>query len=207
MKQAGLAALMLPAAGCLQPATKPEPLPVPKTPELVEQAERSSELRSTIVPGQAPVPTAPKVTPDPVRPGPIALNLPATDIATVAKSVLGDVLHLPYSIAPGVNGQVTLVTPGPVARESVLPLFEAALRGAGLALSKVGSGYLIQPVAAAQANGPVAPETVGFGTEIVSLQFINGNELKKLVDSVLPGVITSVDQGSNAVTIAGTTGQ
>ncbi len=201
---AALAALALLGAGC---ATRPTPVPIamPQPSPLVRQAEASSELRSTILGGEAPVPGAPRLEQGKPRPGDIAFNFPMADVAIVAKSVLGDILRKDYVIAPGVTAQMSFVTPGRVARASVLGLFENALRNAGLALTPVASGYLIQPVAAAQA--PVSPDAIGYGGEIIVLQFINADELKKLLDSVLPGVVTATDSARNAVTIAGTTGQ
>ncbi|MBN9990896.1 hypothetical protein JND45_16300, partial [Listeria monocytogenes] len=54
---------------------------------------------------------------------------------------------------------------------------------------------------------PVEPEAVGFGTEVITLQFINADEVKKVLDGALPGVVTAVDAPGHRVTIAGTTGQ
>ena len=200
------ALILLVLAGCAA-QKQPVPIAVPPTPALVQQAEGSPELRSTILGGEAPVPAAPRLSAPAPRGGDIAFNFPSADVAVVAKSVLGDVLRVGYTVAPGVNAQMSFVTPGRVARSSILGLFETALKNAGVALTPVASGYLIQPVSAAQASGPVAPDTVGYGTEILPLQFINADELKKLLDSVLPGVTTATDTTRNAITIAGTTGQ
>jgi len=201
-----LAVLALLIAGCAA-RQAPVPIAMPQPSPLVQQAEAAGDVRSTIVGGEAPVPPAPRITPDPVRGGDIAFNFPSADVAIVARSVLRDALGIGYTIAPGVTTPVTFVTPGRVARQSVLGLFEAALKNAGLALTPAASGYLIQPVAAAQAQGPAAPGAIGYSTELVQLQFINADELKKLLDSVLPGVVTATDPTRNAITIAGTTGQ
>lgn len=203
-RSVSLAPLMLFAASCAS-RSAPVPIEMPQPSKLVQQAEASTELRSTIIGGEAPVPTTPRPAQTKPRPGDIAFNFPMADVAIVAKSVLGDVLHKDFTIAPGVTTQVSFVTPGRVARESVLGLFETALKNAGLALTPVASGFLIQPVGAAQA--PVAPDAIGYGSEILTLQFINADELKKLLDSVLPGVVTSTDPTRNAVTVSGTTGQ
>lgn len=196
---------LLTLTACATHPNLPAPIPVPQPSALARQAEDAPELRSTIVGGEAPVPTAPRVANAAPRRGDIAFNFPSADVAVVAKSVLGDALGVGYSIAPGVTQQMSFVTPGRVARESVLGLFEAALKNAGLALTTAASGYLIQPVSAAR--DPVAPDAIGYGSEILTLQFINADELKKLLDSVLPGVVTATDATRNAVTIAGTTGQ
>ncbi len=203
-RTASLAVLSLLGAGCA--AVKPlVPIAMPQPSVLVREAEASTELRSTIVGGEAPVPSAPRPAAARPRGGDIAFNFPMADVAIVAKSVLGDVLRTNYVIAPGVTAQISFVTPGRVARGSVLGLFETALKNAGLALTPMASGYLIQPVTSAQA--PVNADAIGFGAEILTLQFINADELKKLLDSVLPGVVTATDSTRNAVTISGTTGQ
>jgi general secretion pathway protein D len=204
-----IAAISLMAAAAGAKPKPVAPVETPATPAIVAEGEPAArELRATILGGQAPVPAPPQAGAiQPVVPGDTSLNFPSADVSIVARAVLGDVLHMPYTIAPGVNAQVSLVTPGPVARSSLLGLFETALRNGGLALISSGGGFQIQPIAAAQGNGPVESGVVGFGTEIVRLQFINADELKRLFDSVLPGVATAVDPAQNALTIAGTTGQ
>jgi general secretion pathway protein D len=185
----------------------PIPIAVPQTPDIVTESERAREVRTTILAGEAPPPTTPRINQETPQRGDIAFNFPSTDVAVVAKSVLGDVLRVGYTIAPSVTAKVSFVTPGSVARSSLLGLLETSLKNAGLALTPIASGYTIQPIAAAQASGPVPPEAIGYGTEIIALQFINADELKKLLDSVLPGVVTATEPGRNAITIAGTTGQ
>lgn len=204
---ASVSALALLMAGCMS-ERPPLPIAPPQAPAIVAEAEAADpSVRSTILGGEAPVPVPPQsVTVSPKR-GDITLNFPGADVRVVAKAVLGDLLRVRYSIAPNVTTPVSLVTPGPVARSSVLGLFETALKNAGLALAPVEGGFQIQPVAAAQASGPIAPETVGYGTELIELKFINAEAIRKLLDSVVPGVVTSVDTARNAVTIAGTTGQ
>lgn len=199
-------AITLLLAGCAA-QTQPVPIAMPQPSPLAQEAMEASDVRATIVGGEAPVPPLPRVAQAAPRPGDIAFNFPSADVNVVAKSVLGDVLRKGYAIAPGVTTQMTFVTPGKVARDSVLGLFETALKNAGLALTPAASGYLIQPVSAAQARAPVEPNAIGYGSEVLSLQFINGDELKKLLDSVLPGVVTATDATRNVITIAGTTGQ
>lgn len=194
--------------GCT-PTPPPVPIAVPQAPDIVRETEATGDdaVRSTIVGGEAPVPRVPSLSPPSDRGGDIAVNFPGSDVRAVAKAVLGDILRVPYSVQPDVNGQVVLVTPGPVARATLLELFEKSLRAAGLALVGSGGGFVIQPLAQAQQSGPVAANTIGYGTELIELQFINAGELKKLLDSVLPGVVQSIESGRNAITIAGTTGQ
>lgn len=195
-------------AGC---ATTPPPVPIeaPQAPSIVRETQVTGDdvVRSTIVGGESPVPTLPQIEARPDRGGDIAVNFPGSDVRAVAKAVLGDILRVPYSVQPNANGQVVLVTPGPVSRVTLLELLEKSLRGAGLALVSSGGGFVIQPLAQAQQSGPIAADAIGFGSELIELQFINAEELKKLLDSVLPGIATSIEPGRNAITIAGTTGQ
>jgi general secretion pathway protein D len=198
------AGLALAMSGCQGPPP-PQPIAAPQAPAIVAEAERAApQLRSTIVGGEAPPPAAPAVHAAPPRRGPIAINLPRADVGIVAAAVQA-AIGAQIVVDPAATGQVSLVTPGSVARSEVIALLETALRGAGLALVPAGSGYAIRPLAVAQA--PVAPDAIGFGTEVVTLAFINADELKKVLDGALPGVVTGADAGANRITIAGTSGQ
>lgn len=203
-----LASASLLALAACAPQRAPLPVERPVAPDIVQAVEGPElQVRSTVVGGQAPVPVPPDaITVEPKR-GNITVNFPAADVRIVAKAVLGDLLRVQYSVASGVQGNIAFVTPGPVARSSLLGLFETALKGANLALVPVGQGFQIQTAQSAASNGPVAPGAIGYGSEILQLQFINAAQLKALLDSVLPGVASVSDNGANAITIVGTTGQ
>jgi general secretion pathway protein D len=100
------------------------------------------------------------------------------------------------------------VTQRPIARSAVLPFFEGSLRAAGLALIPQNGGYVIVPVDQARGQAqPIGDLVTGFGTESVTLRFVGAEQLRKLLDPLVPGVVVSADPGSNVLTIAGTTGQ
>lgn len=201
----GAALLHLAIGGCAAPQPQ-MPVEMPPAPPIVAEAERAEpQVRSTILDGEAPAPVSPRRAQD-RRPqqGDIALNLPQAEVRTVAASVR-EATGIPVEVDAGVAGRVTLVTPGAVSRAEVIALFEAALRASGLALVPSGRGYVVRTTAAAQA--PVAEGAIGFGTEVVVLQFINADEVRKVVDGALPGVVTATDAAGNRITIAGTTGQ
>ncbi len=190
-------------------AAQASPIPIPSTPAIAQERDPTSALdvpvRTTIVPGTAPMPIVAKANQPLPKHGDISLNLPAADIQIVARTVLGDMLHRNYTIAQGVSGTVTLVTPYPVAKSALLGLLENALKNANLALEPVADGYEIQTAANAQAL--IAPEATGFGTEVINLRFINPDQVRKLLDTVLPGVVTTTSAATGTLTIAGTTGQ
>ena len=170
---------------------------------------RDQPVRSTVLGGDLPPPTAPRVTDSrPPRPGNVNLNFPAVDVQAVAKAVLGDVLGLSYVIAPDLRTPVTVVTQRPIARADVLRFFEDSLRASNLALLPRGSIYTIVPLDQAKAQAaPANGDATGFATETVQLRFINADELKKLIDPVLPGLISQSDGGRGVLTLAGTAAQ
>lgn len=221
--------LVIALTGTTAFAAAPPQLPIPATPELAQIEDPGAvssaaapaqppalplppasndpdyKVRSTLVPGTEPPPVVPKTADAKTKPGDIAVNFPDADVAVVAQAVLRDILGRNYVIARGVSGRVSLVTPGPVAKSSLLELFERALRQSNLALVPVAGGFEIQNAAAAR--GLIGANATGFGTEVLTLRFINADEVRKVVDSILPGVVTATDPATGAITIAGTTGQ
>lgn len=165
------------------------------------------EVRATIVSG-GPTRAAPGKAPPMVRPADITLNFPAAGVEVVAQGVLGDILRLPFTLAPGVAGTVTLVTPSPVPRNAVFGLLEEALKTANLAITQEGGVFTVRPLDQARALGVVDRSGLaGFATETVALQFVNADEMRRLLDGVLPGVVSRADPGQNTLLLSGTTGQ
>ena len=79
-------------------------------------------------------------------PGGVEFNFDNADIPTVAKSLLGDVLELSYSVDPRVQGTVTLASAAPVARKDVLPVLESVLRMSNAAIVREGNLAKIIPL-------------------------------------------------------------
>ncbi len=144
-----------------------------------------------------------------IKRGDISLNFPSTDVRTVAKAVLGDLLGLGWTVSPGLSTTITVVTQRPIARSSVLSFLEESLRASNLALVQRGGGYSIELIESARASGAGdgATNAFGFSTEIVELKFVSAEEMRRLLEPVLPGVVTSADQLGNRVTLSGTSGQ
>jgi general secretion pathway protein D len=194
---------------CQAIASAAPPIEIPATPAIADEKDPTSVLdvpvRTTVVPGTIPRPVVSKGAPKPPARGDITLNFPAADVRAVAATVLGDLLHKNYTVAQGVSASVTLVTPYPVSKAALFDLFEVALKQANLALVPVAAGYQIEN--AASARTLIAPDAAGSGSELITLRFINTDEVRKLLDTVLPGVVTDSNPASRTVTISGTTGQ
>jgi len=161
---------------------------------------RATILRGTLT-APPPAPTAAILAK-----GDVTLNYPSVDVQVVAKAILGDILNLKYKIDPAVHGVVTVQTAQPIRRMDVLALFEESLRSANLALTNRGGAYAIVPLSAAQgAGGVVGPADTGFGDETITLKYANAEELKKLLDPIVPNAIAQADASRNVLVVAGNT--
>ncbi len=142
--------------------------------------------------------------------GDISLDFADADIRDVVRSVLGEMLHLPYAIDPQVTGHVTLKTGEPIAKGDVLPAFEAALKIGGAAIVLNNGLYNVVPYADAQKRAGIIARSVrenepGYGIEIIPLQYVAADEMQKVLGPLVPpGSIVSIDAGRNLIFLAGT---
>ncbi|MET4279385.1 MULTISPECIES: type II secretion system secretin GspD [unclassified Bradyrhizobium] len=115
------------------------------------------------------------------------LNFENTPVATVAKVVLGDILHVGYTIDPRVQGTVSLVSVRPVPKSDMVFVLENALRLSGVVLLRDTAGYRLTPLGDAVGGGRVdaaaANPEPGFGISVVPLQYVSAQTLLKLTDS------------------------
>ncbi len=193
------------ASGCAGPGAI-SPVQGPSSLPPVAASAPEQGVATSLLGGEAPPPIISQRAAKP-KSGNIEFNIPSADVRTLARIVLGETLRIPYTVQVQGDIDVGLSTPGPVNREQLLALFEAALKKAELALVWKGSGYVIETVAAAKAEGTGFLPDRGFGTEAITLQFANAEELKKLLDSIVPGAVQSVDTTRNSLVLAGTEAQ
>jgi general secretion pathway protein D len=169
----------------------------------------NSEERSASAEGHAASAEEQTASAEPVmlRGDGVEMNFEGTDIATAAKTLLGDVLHLNFEIDPRVQGSVTLASVGPIPRKDVLPTFESALRMQNAALVHDGTFVKIVPLgdAAAHASVSVGAGEPGFGVSVVPLRYVSATTVAKTTDNLLgrPDAIR-VDSARNLVFVQGT---
>ena len=200
-----LAAASAATGGCAGPRpVLPVEAPASQPPAPAPAPDKG--VTTSMIGGEMPPPSIEKRSAKP-KTGNIEFNIPSADVRTLARIVLGDTLRIPYTVQVKDDVDVGLATPGPVNRTQLLELFEASLKKADLAMVWKGSGYVIETVAEAKAEGTGFLPDRGFGTEAITLQFANAEELKKLLDSVVPGAVQSVDAARNSLVIAGTEAQ
>ena len=164
-------------------------------------------VQAEIVAGQQQLPVPAQSVRFEPKNGNIRLNFPSSDVRVVAKATLGDILRVPYTVSADVAAPVSVVTPRPISRASLIPFLEEAFRAGGLALIAQNGGFSITPLATARSSGAIGSAAVGYSSESVRLQFVAAEEMRKLLDSVIPGTVISTDATSNAIVIAGTSGQ
>ena len=142
--------------------------------------------------------------------GQATFNFEGESIQAVVKAILGDMLGQSYSIAPGVQGTVTVATQRPVGSAGALSLLDQVLAQNGARMVYSDGRYNIVPAAEALVNG-VVPRTGspalarGYESRVIPLRFISAAEMEKILKPYArQGSIVSVDAGRNVITIAGT---
>lgn len=161
----------------------------------------------TIIAGEQRPPVVARPAPVLVRGGDIALNFPEADVRVVAQAVLGDLLDMEYTVADGVSGPVTAVTARPISRDSLLPFLEDAFAIAGFALVLDGGRATIEMIGPGAGSGIATPDTPGYGTEMLQLQFVNADQMRALVAPILPNVVSVSDPTRNILLLRGSSGQ
>src|SRR5262249_24564904 len=140
----------------------------------------------------------------------VEINFEGADVPSVAKLLLGDVLHLNFVVDPKVQGTVTLASVGPIPRKDVLPTVESVLRVQNAAIVRDGKFVKIVPIADAPGHASVSAGAgePGFGVAVVPLRYISAATVAKTAENMLTrqGAIR-VDQARNLLLIQGTTAE
>jgi general secretion pathway protein D len=188
----------------------------PRYPEAMEQ--RSAVSKPT--PGVSyygqdsqtgTLPADPPVTVQPAASGEgYELNFENAAVATVAKVILGDLLHVGYTIDPRVQGSVTISSGRPVPKKDLILVLENALRMSNVVLIKDSAGgYRLIPAGDAQGAGGAVSNASnnqsGYGISVVPLRYTSAQTILKLLDSfALKAGMARADTGHNLILIQGT---
>jgi general secretion pathway protein D len=141
----------------------------------------------------------------------VTLNLVNVPAPQAAKTILGDILSVRYTVDPGIEGKITIQTPKPVAKSAVIDLFQSALRSNNAAIVNTNGMYRI--VAADQAaiganlrteDSPDAGEMIGTGLQVVQLKYVAASEIRRVLETIAPrGGIVRTDDARNLITLSG----
>jgi general secretion pathway protein D len=138
------------------------------------------------------------------------LNFENSQVTTVAKVILSDILDVGYTIDPRVQGTVTLASGRPIPKSDLVYVLESTLRLNNVALVKGAGGYRLIPAGEAAGSGTVdsaadgQPEP-GYGVTIMPLRYVSAPTLVKLLDNfaLKPGMVRP-DPARNLLVIQGT---
>ncbi len=147
----------------------------------------------------------------------VTLNLVNVPAPQAAKTILGDILAVRYTVDPGIEGKITIQTPRPVTKSAAVDLFQSALRANGAAIVDANGMFKIVPLdqapvgATIQLAGipPQAPlndasDNVGSGVRIVQLKYVAAAEMRRILEPIAPrGSIVRADTTRNILTLSG----
>lgn len=135
------------------------------------------------------------------------LDFEGAEIAAVAKSVLGEILQLDYSVDPRVTGQISLSSSRPVARAKLLGMIETALKSANTAIIREGTLYRLVPASESAGGGPTefGRASAGFGITVIPVRHVSVKTLSRLMENFVtrPGAVKA-DPATGLVLVQGT---
>jgi general secretion pathway protein D len=210
-----LAALAL-LAGCQdRPSETLAPLPpeslsanaaAPRTSGVVGDTARRPPSLVSVAPGLPASPAAVGRAAS-VEPGgaDVTLNFADADIREVARTILGSILGVTYTIDPSVHGTTTVSTPKPVSRTQALAILQNVLAQNGATIIQSGSLYQVLPISA----GATSPLWSGIGGDnagasLVQLRYAVAKDLVKVLEPfVSQGGKIAALPAQNAVLVTG----
>jgi general secretion pathway protein D len=141
----------------------------------------------------------------------ITLNFVGASIAEAARSILGDILGVNYSVSDKIKGSISIQTVRPIPKEALLGVFETMLAGEGAAISVDNGVYRIVPlndaVSAAAIVARGARRLPGVSAQVVPLRYVAAAEMERIIKSMAPqATILRTDAARNLMVVAGTRG-
>jgi general secretion pathway protein D len=141
----------------------------------------------------------------------VTLNLVNVPAPQAAKTVLGDMLGIKYTVDPGIEGKITIQTPNPVSRSAALDLFQASLRANNAALVKSNGQYRIVSAdqaavgAAIKVSAPAdIEEKLGSRVQVVQLKYVAASEIRRILEPISPrNSILRTDDARHTITLSG----
>ena len=146
--------------------------------------------------------------------GDITLDFQDTDLREVVRVILGDLLNLNYVIDPDVGGRVTMSTARPLSTAALGSTLGAILAAQGAHIVNYGDIYRITRVTdvAQLAGAGIDVGTSGLagsaGLRVLPLAFIDGDEMAKILEPLLPeGAIVYTDAKRGLLIVGGSSAE
>ena len=190
---------------------KPAPAPLPLNTGLDTPTTGSTQPQVSTGTGQFIRPTAlAKPRPAAKGDGAVTFNFENQPVQAVVKAILGDLLKKNYTIAPGVEGNISFATSEPVDSSQALPNLEMLLSWTGNALVSGNGGYVVMKAKDA-AGGNLVPglgasaPSGGLQAQLFPLHYISATEMQKLIKPFArPDSVLLVDPARNLLVLSGT---
>lgn len=190
------------------PATNPgaESQIFPGSGQFVQSANASASNAAT----SARVPSG--QTAGAAGPDGVTLDLVGASIPEAARTVLGELLGVPFTVSDQVKGNITLQTMKPMSKSALLEVFEKMLASNDAAIVVDAGIYRIVSRSEAIAAGRPpsekedrVPRGPGIGSEIIPLKYVSAGEMERILKSVVPkGSVTRADNARNLLIVSGT---
>ena len=135
------------------------------------------------------------------------VNFDNAPVQAVAKSILGDILQVPYALDPRVQGNITVSSGRPLAKKEMLFVFESALRMNEVALLRDGPGYKLVPISETAGGVTIDSDRnePGFGMSVLPLRYVSATNMQKLMEgfATKPNTVR-IDPSRNLMIFQGT---
>lgn len=136
------------------------------------------------------------------------VNLDNAEIAVAARSILGEILGVSYTLDPRVAGQVSIVTARPMPAEEILLMFETALRSNGVAMVRESNRLRLMPAGEALGVAELDQSVTirpGYGVTVLPLRHVSADTILPLLENfVARSGMVREDPGRNALIFQGT---
>lgn len=157
---------------------------------------------ASYAPAPAPASAAPQAVGN--KAGDISLDFADTDIRSVAEQILGGILHVNYTIDPGVTGTATLRTVQPLTRAQLIPTLQTLLSQNNAVLVQSGGLYRVMPVDKAGSTPALAAGPYLGGSAVVPLRYTSATQLAEVLKPyVTKGGAILADPDSNTLIVQG----
>ena len=136
------------------------------------------------------------------------VNLADADVSVAARSILGEILGISYSIDPRVTGKVSITTAQPSTAGEILLMLESSLRSNGVAMVREADRLKLMPASEALGVAELDQSTTiqpGYGVTVLALQHVSADTILPLLENfVARAGMVRQDPGRNALIFQGT---
>ncbi|WP_299749694.1 type II secretion system secretin GspD [uncultured Tateyamaria sp.] len=140
----------------------------------------------------------------------VEVSLVNASMSSAAHAVLGDALKKTYTVSDQVSGNITIQSTGPIPKDALLELFEAALSANDARLEVDGTVVKIVPGSSGNKTFRLASDGIEPGANIIvaRLEFISATQMVQLLEPLISEGLSAVaDRRRNLVMLTGSAEQ